>query len=159
MLNWFYNLEQRERSVVMLGLTVLMLILLYIVLLEPLYKKERQAHLNYDSSIKLLEFIKTKSAQVTELRQKLSAQKKRPADKQLVFLVERSLQQSKIDNSLKSITPLKAGALQLRFDTVDFDKFIKWLVNFHNVYTINVDKLSIAKTADEGLVRVSVLIN
>ncbi len=159
MLDWFYNLEQRERSVVLWGAGILMLVLLYLGVLEPLHKKEQQAQLGYESSLKLLEFMQLKGSEVTELRQKLSEQKKRPADKKLVFLVERSLKQSRIDRSLKSITPQPQGVLQLRFEAVNFDRFISWLVNFHNVYNVSVEKLSVTRTVDEGLVRASILIN
>lgn len=159
MMDWYHNLERREQIMALVGSFAVLATLLFLLVIEPLEKRNKQASINYKAAVSLNQAMQETTKKVAALRKQLASQKPAIAADKLLGLVDQTMKTAGIAKDLKSIAPEKNNAVKLRFEDVNFDAFIAWLINFHNRYGIKVDTLSVMQTSTAGRVKASLLIN
>ncbi|WP_131781394.1 type II secretion system protein GspM [Legionella gresilensis] len=155
MINYWNNLNEREKWLVGLGVTCIIIYLFYLLIFSPLTsavnEKEKQLkekretlvwmqqvkqqlpnnqHLQAVSSSKLLSIIATELTSQNQNFQKLPYQ----------------LQQT------------SQGDIQLSFDTVPYKIFLTWLWQLNSRYALTLKQVMIERTATPGLVKLTVII-
>lgn len=117
------SLAVREKSVLLAGATILVLIVIYL-LLEPAL--ERRERLQSDIP-RMRENLVWMQAQVPELQQLLGTNAGRPSGEPLsVALVEDLLRQSGIHEQVSELRPVDQS-VSLRFDDVSYSGLIQFL--------------------------------
>lgn len=158
MMEWYRGLEPRERNIALFGALAITAILLFLLVIEPLDKRQKQASIKYKAALNLQQTMQETANKAEVLRKQQSMQKPTVAADKLLGLLDQSMKTAGITKDLKSIVPEKNNRVRLRFDDVNFDAFIKWLVDSHNRIGINVDTLSVIDTSKPGRVKASLLI-
>lgn len=158
-MEWFRNLESRERLYVLIGTFAVIATLYFLLVFEPLVNGKKQALTQYASALNLYQFMQETSSEVTDLRQQLSSQGPKVTADKLLGLIDQGLRKTGIAKDLKSINPEPDGGVRLRFDNVSFDKLIRWLTESHNQLGVNIALFTVTETRQSGRVKASLLLN
>ena len=156
MMDWFERLSSKEQYYVLTGGVVLTITLVFLLLIEPMQIRNEKSLNQLTSAKNLYHFMQDVADKAERLRVFEAGQKKYQAKTNLFSKVEQGLKLAGISGDLTSITPSSDNGVSLRFDDVNFDKFIRWLLQTHNQYGLLVESFNVTNTTKEGRVRVSI---
>lgn len=157
MRRWFSSLQTREQGFVLTAVVVVVLTILWAGIWKPL-----------DSSHQLArERVATWQQSLAELRpmrgQLATANGNAPAattsNQSLVVIVDNSLRQRGLYNSLQRSLPTPAGnGIRVEFENAVFDDLVLWLGDLHRQYGLRVEtgSFSVASNGAAGRVNSSV---
>lgn len=159
MIDWYNNLESRERLYVLVGSVAIMITLYFLLVFEPLLNGKKQALTKHAATIDLYQFMQDSASEVKTLRLQLSSQQSKVAPEKLLGLIDQGLRTAGIDKDLKSIKPVPEGGVHLRFDKVNFDALIRWVTESHNRSGLNIEQFTVTRVEGTGSVKASLLLN
>ena len=147
---WFQKFTQREQSYLLLVAIVLFLYLLLIVLWRPVagMRSEMAAR-----NVQVAEQL----AQVTAMAGELQALQAGGVSRQtlnLNQLINSSTNQFGIRPT--RIQPNSRGETQLRFDTVDFAKLLRWLHGIESTQGVAIREVAISQGDAGGVVKATI---
>lgn len=154
MKDYFNNLNDREKWMVIGGGICLIFFIYYAFLYAPLRNAATQ------QSEKLVEQIDTLEWMKKIKQEGHSLQKKQKLDNsQLLTLVATQLKQSKTINVPYQLEQTGSGEVQLSFDEVPFKLFITWLEKINETYSFTVKQLNIEKTKTSGVTKLMIVMS
>ncbi|MDX1515806.1 MAG: type II secretion system protein M [Woeseiaceae bacterium] len=156
MRDWYDNLEQREQLFVAVGGVVLILILFWALIWLPLSRAHEAAQANvarWQNSLSELQMI---SARVQSGDASQSASRPIALDESPVVIVDRSLRERSLNNTVKRQQPTPNG-IRVEFENVAFDQLVVWLGELQTRYAMDVQagSLSLASRAGPGRINAS----
>lgn len=155
---WWTHLSLREQRILMAGGIFLILLLIYLIIIQPISTALNNQINNIDAQKKLLSWMQTSVPELKTLRKAGSTRQAIPAGGLLSF-VEQSLKQSQLSEAVSALekNPDETNyeSIQLKFDKVSFDRFMTWLTTFWQTYDINISQFSVIRTQTSGVVQVS----
>jgi general secretion pathway protein M len=140
-MSFYSKLSPRDQKALTWGGGLMLIFLLYAMVWEPLTEKNTQLQ----SKIKQ---HKSSHQQLNEVvtRYKASEKQSSPALKtlqgSLFAMVDKTSQQQNIKKAIKKMTPVGDSKVNIRFEGVEFNAFIKWLVGISKDYGISVERIN-----------------
>lgn len=157
MKNWFMSLEPRERIFVSTAVVFIVFAIAWFGIWVPLDEGHRAASDRVDTWRQSLTELRPMRAQVQ------AANTGRPVgagqNQSLVVIVDNSLRQRGLTNSLQRSQPTPSGTgIRVEFENAAFDDLVLWLGDLHRQYGLQVESgsFSIASSESPGRVNSSV---
>jgi general secretion pathway protein M len=154
MREWYSNLSERDRKIVLYGgIVVLVLVLAGIIL--PLNRnismaRERVARKQGD-----LQFIQSVASQLASAG---PASGNAASPESLVVLIDSTARESGLGKSLSSSQPTGDKGLRVRFDRVAFDGLVAWLARLSQQHGVRVESAEIESAGEAGLVNAGLVL-
>jgi len=156
--SWWIHLSHREQRILTAGGVFLILFLLYLIIIQPVNAGLNNQINNIDAQKKLLSWMQKNVPELKSLRKSGDTRQTIPAGG-LLSSVEQSLRQSQLSEAVtaleKNPDETSQESIQLKFDKVNFDRFMTWLINFWQTYDINISQISMTRTPAAGVAQIS----
>jgi len=147
MKNWYQNLSDRDKRVVLIGgAVVFVLVLLGVV--TPLNRNITQAQVRVDRKQADLAFIQGAVSQLAGAGPGGSM----ATPESLVVLIDSSARESGLGKSLSSSQPTPDKGLRIRLERVAFDAMVAWLARLSQQHGVRVESAEIDSAGEAGLV-------
>ena len=147
MKDWFKELEQRERLMVIIAAVLVALFLLYSLFLSPMLSKYQALRENVVSQEEDLQWMRTAVAEVRALRGATVRGGQSLGGRSLLSIVDESARSSGLGQQIKRIEPDGNKGVKIWFEQADFDKMIVWLGNLTRSYMIETSNVTIEPQA------------
>lgn len=159
MREWFLSLSQRERVMVQLAGSVVILFILYLLIIEPLGSNYTKNKNNVAKAEESLQWMRTAATEIKQLRGNTTISK-RPKDRQSILsLVDRSARKAGLATVMKRVQPEDDTGVRVWFENAAFDELIHWLATIEATHGLSVNEINVEQTEATGLVHVRVFLN
>ena len=154
--DWFLSLQRRERTLVLGGGVLLLLVAVYILALAPFYsavnsRAERVAKKQGD-----LAWMRSVGGEVLALT--VSSTTVAPSNESLVVIMDRSARDCGLGSSLTGQTPNGDNGIRVRLEQAEFDKLVVCLGSLQQSQSITIESANIDRTAKPGFVNASLVL-
>ena len=159
MKDWFLSLTQRERTMVQIAASVVIVFLFYLFVLDPISTNYTKNKKNVAAATKTLEWMHTAAREVKQLHggRLLPEQ---PQGKQFILsMVDRSVRKAGLAGVMKRVQPEGDSGVRVWFEDAAFDELIKWLATVESKHGLLVNEINVEKTESTGLVNVRVFLD
>jgi general secretion pathway protein M len=143
MKDWFLGLEPRERKLVAGGAAVLVLLLLYVLVWEPVVGSYAALRENVAAQKQTLAWMRQSAAQVQSLRRAASGSSQGLGGRSLLALVDQSARSDGLGSAIKRIEPDGAKGVKVWLEGVAFDPMVLWLGKLTRTYRIEASVITI----------------
>ena len=146
-MNWFINLNYRERWVLLSSTVLLVFILSYFWWWQPFIAKHIQLTHIIAAQQKSLQSMTKSAAEIQQLRQPFSHSVSPTNSSSLLTLIDKSMRQGTLNSVSKRIESKGNQEVQLHFEQVSFTELMLWLAQLYNQYQVQVDSIHIERLA------------
>lgn len=151
------QMSKRDLLALQLGGIVLLGFAVYAFFWEPLKidnQKLRNSIINQQNNLSelnaLIEEYHQMSSSPTAMRKALPGS--------LFSVVDQTSNKEGVKNSIKNMTPLGDKKVNVKFQKVDFNRFMQWLSQISITYGISVERINIQQHNEEGKVDAQLVI-
>jgi len=153
MKEFWSNLNERERITLSIGVIFCFFYLLYLLVFSPLnHAIDNKYQLLSEKKADLLWMEKVKNLQHTKSTKELLTSSK------LLTVLTEELNAIYFNKHPYSLKQTGSDEIQLNYDEVPYNGFIKWLWSFNDKYSFVIKKLNIERTNTPGVVKLSLTI-
>ncbi len=138
MKDWFSGLEVNERRMLIIGGGLLLVMLLYIGLWEPLTSKVETLRVSTTEQTALLAWMRSAAQEVRQLRGRGSQQAKPDSGQSLLTLVDRTAKSGRLGTALKRVQPDGNEKAGVWLEAANFDDLVRWLVVLETRHSVRV---------------------
>ncbi len=136
------KITKKDKKALIVGLSLLILLISYIVILDPLIIENERLNMQIKSqSLKLTELNRIVESVKTSNRTSAIQQK----NESLLLIVDKSINQYTLKPAMKRISPIGQHKVNINFEQANFNQFYNWLVHLHQNYLITVESLNLQK--------------
>ena len=143
MKDWFANLEPRERLMISSGGLVLLVLLLYLIIWEPVAGNYQALQDGVAEQKKTLLWMKQAAAELQVLRRRGSGAARGLGGRSLLAVVDQSARSGGLGPSIKRIEPEGSKGVKVWLEGVAFDPMILWLGKITRTYQIETSLITI----------------
>lgn len=143
MKEWFAGLEPRERLLVSGGAVVLVLLLLYTVIWEPVVSSYRNLQEDVAEQTQTLAWMQQAAAQIKVLQRSGAGSARGLGGRSLMAVVDQSARAGGLGDSIKRIEPDGSKGVKMWLEGVAFDPMILWLGKLTRTYQIETSLITI----------------
>lgn len=155
---WWAGLAPRERVVLAGGAVLLLLVVLWLMIWEPLAQKREQLRADISSLSADLSWMKQVAGQVKRrAAQQGNTGNGAAAGGSVLTLVEVSARAAGLRESLERVQPEGQGA-RLWFNDTSFDGLLRWLAELEQRHGLQISQLAVDAAAAPGVVSARVLV-
>jgi type II secretory pathway component PulM len=158
MKEWWENLGERERQLLSIGVLVLMLLLGYVFVVEPLQIQIKTATAERDAKTALLHKLESVAAEADALRAQQIEQGQLPEGAVLQTVIEESAEAAGLKERISTVSPEGADAVRLSMKSAQYDSALLWLVTLRQQYGVRVDSIDAARGGEPGTADVEVTV-
>ena len=152
MMQWWEDLDSRERLMVMIG-GVVGLILFYIVAVwYPLSSSRSTLQTKVSKEKSDLIWMQTASAEIKALEGSGATRTKSLGDSALYAVVGETAQKARLKNALKKVDPDGKTGARVTLEGALFDDVIRWLVRLRKEYGVTATNVNFKKGRASGQV-------
>ncbi|WP_275100444.1 type II secretion system protein GspM [Sedimenticola hydrogenitrophicus] len=154
---WFYSLAERERFIVSFGLLVLLLIIVYLLIIEPANRSVDQAF----HKVNAIETDVVRLQQIIGKYNELDEFKNTPSQeigRSLLSLIDQSSESSGIKTAIKRLMPEGDAKVRVHLENAEFNRLISWLISNYQQQGISTEALNIRVTDEPGTISGTVLL-
>ena len=148
---WWLQRDTREQWVLALGSVATVLLLIYSLVWQPLQQQAAQLKVQVHAQIQLHQWMQQAAQQVTYLKTRQAMQAKPTGS--LLYLLDKSLQASSLNNMDKRITPKDEQHVAVDYEQVPFSALLQWLVTLKSQYNIEATEVHVKRLQQQGLVK------
>lgn len=145
---WYLSLAARERLLVGVGAVVVLLLLVYLLVVEPLQQRRDTLERGIASQRELLAWM---HEAVVPLRGN-AAQPVASRGQSLFAVVDRSARGSALAGALQRVQPEGNGAVRVWLGDAPFDELVRWIGALQREHAVAVGALSVERAEGAGLV-------
>ncbi|MGQ0530233.1 MAG: type II secretion system protein GspM [Panacagrimonas sp.] len=149
----FLALQMRERVMVVLGSSVVLITLLYLLIWEPLVKAHSERAQALQTSRALAVRLEGAAQQVQTLRSRNPAATQ-GRSMSLMSAVDQASKQGSLGKGPSRIQPEGDREVRVWFEDVSFDAMVRWLADLQSRYGVSVQTLDVEPQAAPGRVNV-----
>jgi general secretion pathway protein M len=157
MKDWFLGLEKRERLFVLVGGAAGVVLVIWGLLLNPLYSTSAATANRIDTKRNTLAFLRVAAAEIAASGDAPAA---RPdlAGQSLVVVVDRSAREAGLGTALTRNQPVGDDGIRVRLDDASFDAVARWLATLNASSGLAIESASFDRTPAEGRVNASIVL-
>ena len=149
----FLALQMRERVMVIVGGTVVLITLLYLLIWEPVVNAHASRTAALDASRTLAIKLEVAAQQVQVLRGRNPAATA-GRSMSLMSAVDQASKQGSLGKGPSRIQPEGDREVRVWFEDVSFDAMVRWLADLQSRYGVSVQTLDVEPQAAPGRVNV-----
>lgn len=153
MFEWYANLAERERRMVLFG-AIGGAVLLLLAILLPLNRNISQARQRVTVKQGDLAFIQSVRAQLAAAGPASAA----AAGESLVVLIDSSARESGLGKALSSSQPTGDGGLRIRLEHAPFDAVVAWLARLSQQQGVRVESAEVESSGEKGYVNAGMVL-
>ena len=157
MKEWYTNLQERERLIIIAAVVILIPLMLYLVLWEPLSRQVDTLRNNVGAAQAQVAWIQQSSQEAKSLQANSGA----PSAKlnvSLISAVETTANQRGIRPQIKRIEPQGNQKISIEIDDASFDKVISWISQLQTEYGASVTQLSASRAERPGRIKARLIL-
>lgn len=148
MRQWLQGLQARERAVLGFGLALLLVVLGYSLVWQPLQIQRERLRLRLADQQQLMSWMQGAAAEIRRLRAQGQATEGNPTGS-LAARVEARLSEAGLKPQLARIEPDGQGSLRLQFESVDFARLLTALQGLIEQDGLSIDEANFARGTDQ----------
>jgi general secretion pathway protein M len=152
MKEWLAGLEPRERILVYAAAAVVGVILVYAVLIQPLYSKYDKLVDNVDQQRETVQWMQQNAVTIRQLKGKGPAAGQGLAGRSLLSVTDSEARTAGLGAALKRIEPEGSDAVRVWLDGASFDDLVGWLEVMSSRYGADVDTITLERAEAAGRV-------
>ena len=154
MKDWFAGLEPRERQLIIGGGVVLLVMLLYLLVWEPIARKNETLKVNYQNSQQLIDWMEdaAEEAKALQLKIKAGGPTGKSSKQSLLGVIDRTAKRNKLGPSVKRVQPDGKTGARVWLEKAVFNDVIQWLEKLQRKEGIRLVTTVIEKQDEPGLV-------
>ena len=156
MMSWWQNLESRDRQILLVGGVLLIIILLYVMVWEPLDKSVRELDRGVDARRVTLQWMNEAATEIKSLQAGAQPVGEGLGGRSLLSVVDQAARQAGLGPSLKRVEPEDKDKVRVWMEKVPFDKLVTWTGGLTRQYGVTVNSIRIERLDDPGLVNARV---
>ena len=149
---WFLSLAPRERALVAGGAAVLLVLIVYLLVVEPLVQRRALLERGVASQRELLTWMQQA---VVPLRNG-AGQRVQSRGESLFAVVDRSARGSALAGALQRVQPEGNTNVRVWFNDAAFDELVRWLAALQREHGVAVGGLTVERADCAGLVNARV---
>lgn len=149
---WFAALESRERQLLLAGGAVLIVLLVYLGVWEPLQGKVRSLNQTVQDQQDTLAWMQGAVAQAKALRASGPARGQLATGQSLLSLVDSSARARQLGGALKRVQPEGDRQVHIWMEAASFDALVDWLAELDRTQGVRVINSVIEAKESAGLV-------
>jgi general secretion pathway protein M len=149
----FMALQPRERIIIVVGVTLVLLTAIYSLGIAPLNKAVKDRHTRITQKQQDLAWMQGVAGQLGALSAALPAAASN--GESLVVVIANSASSGNLSAALTGQTPDGPNGVRVRFEGVQFDALVVWLGALQKDYGIHVKAAEINRTQQSGQVNAS----
>jgi general secretion pathway protein M len=136
MKDWFFGLEPRERMLFSAGGVLLLLLLLYVMIWEPIAGGYSSLKENVDTKQQTLAWMQQAAAQINALKRSAAGGAQGLGGRSLLAVVDQSARTGGLGDAIKRIEPEGSKGVKVWLEGAAFDPMIIWLGKLSKSYQI-----------------------
>lgn len=146
---WFDGLQSRERLLVMLGGAVLVLLILYLMIWDPMFTRYHTLKKTVAEQQETLAWMQKAAGQIKALQGTASTGSAQGlGGRSLLSVVDQSARSGGLGSSIKRIEPDGKKGVKVWLEGAGFDQMIVWLGNLTRQYQIETSMVTIEPQGD-----------
>lgn len=137
---WFASLEANERRLLMIAAPMLLLMLLYVGVWEPLANKVDDLRASTTEQESLLAWMRGAAQEVKQLRGRSGqSQRAKPTNgESLLSLVDSTAKSGQLGTALKRVQPDGEQKVRVWLEAASFDDVVRWLTALETRHGVHV---------------------
>lgn len=139
MKDWFNGLEANERRMLIIGSALLLLMLVYVGIWEPLVSKRDALRVSTAEQESLLVWMRGAAQEVKKLRGRGGQAAKPASGQSLLSLVDRTAKSGQLGPALKRVQPDGEDKVGVWLESASFDDVVRWLTSLETQYGVRVE--------------------
>ncbi len=152
MKDWFATLQPRERLILIAAAVLLIPLLIYLLIWEPIGKEVNMLRNSVAAGQKQLSWLQQASSEARALQANGSATTPQ-SNVSLISAVEKSAAERNLRSYLKRIEPQGSDKISIDIDDAAFDDIIYWIGELQTRYGATVAQFSAARSDSPGRVQ------
>jgi general secretion pathway protein M len=152
MKDWLAGLEPRERMLVYAAAAVVGVILVYAILIAPLYSKYDKLVDSVDQQRETAQWMQQNAVTIRQLKGAGPAAGQGLAGRSLLSVADSEARSARLGPALKRVEPEGSDAVRVWLDGASFDDLVGWLEVMSSRYGADVDTISLERAEGAGLV-------
>jgi general secretion pathway protein M len=152
MMDWFNNLEPRERRTLVIGAGALIVLLIYFLAWEPYRESMGLLENQVQAQRATAQWMEQAAQEARRLRAGAAPTGAAPAGQSLLALVDTSSKRAGLAGAVKRLQPEGDQGVRMWLERASFDALIQWLATMDTRYGITVSSLAIEREDAAGLV-------
>lgn len=150
---WFDQLAPRERLTLIVGATVALPLLFYVLVWGPIKRDTNTLEQAVAAQRNTLAWMQSAAAEVMNLRaQGAQAPQQASGGGSLLSIVNQTAQRHELASTIQRMNPQGERAIELQLTGANFDRFVTWLGELESSHGITVSSLTLNRTAQPGQV-------
>ncbi len=155
---WWGGLAQREQRALTIGGIVLLFFIIYQGIWSPVINHLAYMRTQIVSSEKTLLWMKNIDAAINSLQKDNHQAQVVSSPVMLLSAFQKQVQQAGLDVAMTELKQVSNNSIEVRFQKVAFDKWIKLMIGFTKDYRVTINSLSINADATSGVVSVELIL-
>lgn len=155
---WWQQLEARQRLVLMVAGLVVVVLLAYVQVFEPLAEARQAERQRIAHQLALLDWLEAVEPMVRQLR----AEQREPGSldgRSLLGMTDQTARAAGLAGALSRIEPTGDDQVRVWLDGADFVATMSWLQSFSRDYGVEVSQLGMDRAQRPGQVNVRVTLS
>ncbi|MDH3899450.1 MAG: type II secretion system protein M [Gammaproteobacteria bacterium] len=153
MKDWLAGLAPRERIIVYAAAALLAVILVYAILVQPLYSKYDRLVSSVAQQRETVQWMQQNAVTVRQLKGANPAAEGL-AGRSLLSVTDATARAAKLGPALKRVEPEGSDAVRVWLDAAAFDVVVGWLEVMSSRYGADVDSITLERAEAAGRVNV-----
>ncbi len=153
MRDWFLDLQPRERLMVSLAAIFIVFAVLYLGVWQPVNKGKKNLTASINTQQRVLSLLQEAKGRITQPGAGMT--RNVDPNQSLVVLVDTTLRNHSLYQSLKRSQPSGANGIRVEFENVAFDQLIGWLGELGMNYDLQVQSGSFSSPSNTAPGRVN----
>ena len=158
MKEWWINLGLREKQAVSIGSLFIILFILYEIIWAPLSDRNDSLRTEIQHNQKLLTWMQEADSHIQSTQKLLEKNTSGQNSAALLGLLQHEIDQSPFAKNLLQMNQAENNSVQLTFQKINFDAFIKWLTVLWQQHGLTVSHMTIKPNGSLGIVDANVVI-
>ncbi|MBK1734189.1 hypothetical protein CKO15_02600 [Halorhodospira abdelmalekii] len=152
LLRWWAGREVRERWLVVSAAVVVLLVLPYVWIWEPLVERAEQLEASVAEQRRDLAWMRGAAEVVAAAERSGGAGEPVTDDRSLLGLVDRSARAAGLEERVTRVQPEGGGRVRVWLERAPFNDLVQWLDGLEAAAGVSVSALTVERTREEGLV-------
>lgn len=152
MKDWLAGLEPRERMLVYAAAALIGLLLVYAVVIAPLYSRYDKLVDSVDQQRETVQWMQQNAVTIRRLKGAGPGAGQGLAGRSLLSVADSEARTATLGPALKRVEPEGKDAVRVWLDGASFDALVAWLEVMSSRYAADVDTISIERAGAPGLV-------
>ncbi|MGI9264636.1 MAG: type II secretion system protein GspM [Gammaproteobacteria bacterium] len=157
MKEWFDSLSDRERYIVMGGGVLVVVILFWSLVLNPVYSGVNRLSQQVESKRVLVGWMQSAAAEI-KAAGNVTGGGQLEDNQSLVVVIARSARESGLEKALNQNQPIGEDGIRVRLERASFDTIAGWLAKLQASNGLSLESANFERSTAPGMVNASIVL-